>query len=104
MKGDAGLTGYDGKTIIIRIPRHIRHRAFLGDGFARNTIAHEFGHAVMHFEKLIEGAVMARRSGKNITPKWIPSYESSEHQEKIFAPAFLINDQIAQTLQSAQEI
>lgn len=104
MKGDAGLTSYDGKTIIIQIPRHIRHRAFLGDGFARNTIVHEFGHGAMHFEKLLEGAVMARRSVKNTTPRWIPSYESSEHQARIFAPAFLINETIARNLTSIEDI
>src|SRR5256885_6603850 len=56
MTGDAGLTSYDGRKIIIQIPRRIRHDAFLGDGFARNTVSHELGHAVMHFEKLSQGA------------------------------------------------
>jgi hypothetical protein len=86
MTGNAGLTSYDGHTVIIQIPRHIRHAAFLGDGFARNTVAHELGHAVMHLEKLSRGAVMARRSARNVTPKWISAYESAEHHARVFAP------------------
>ncbi len=104
MTGNAGLTSYDGRTVIIQIPRHIRHDAFLGDGFARNTVAHELGHAVMHFEKLSRGAVMARRSARNVTPKWIPAYESAEHHARVFAPAFLINETIARSLNSVDEI
>jgi hypothetical protein len=104
MPNDVGLTSYDGNTIVIHIPRRIRHAAFLGDGFARNTIGHEFGHAVMHFEKLTQGAVMARRSAKNITPSWLPPYESAEHHAKVFAPAFLINETIAQSIKSIDEI
>lgn len=104
MSDDAGLTSYDGKTIIIQIARRIRHDAFLGDGFARNTVAHELGHAVMHFEKLSRGAVMARRSAGNLTPKWISAFESAEHHAKVFAPAFLINEAVARSLTSIDEI
>jgi IrrE N-terminal-like domain len=104
MTGNAGLTSYDGHTVIIQIPRHIRHAAFLGDGFARNTVAHELGHAVMHLEKLSRGAVMARRSARNVTPKWISAYESAEHHARVFAPAFLINETIARSLNSVDEI
>ena len=104
MRDDVGLTSYDGSTIVVQIPRRIRHAAFLGDGFARNTISHELGHAVMHFEKLTQGAVMARRSTKNVTPRWIPSYESAEHHARVFAPAFLINEAVARSLSSIDEI
>jgi hypothetical protein len=104
MAGNAGLTSYDGHTIVIQISRRIRHDAFLGDGYARNTIAHELGHAVMHFEKLSAGAVMARKTNRNVTPKWISAYESAEHHARVFAPAFLINDAVARTLNSVDEI
>jgi len=104
MAGNTGLTSYDGRTIIIHISRRIRHDAFLGDGYARNTVAHELGHAVMHFEKLSDGAVMARKTNRNITPKWISPYESAEHHVRVFAPAFLINDTVARTLHSVDEI
>ncbi|MDH2356721.1 hypothetical protein QCM80_39810 [Bradyrhizobium sp. SSUT112] len=43
---DSGLTIYDGACIVVKIPRRIRHKAFIGDGYARYTIAHELGHAV----------------------------------------------------------
>jgi len=104
MKDDVALTSYDGKTIVVQIPLRVHRSAFLGDGFSRNTIAHELGHAVMHFEKLTQGAAMARRSVKNLTPKWIASYESAEHHARVFAPAFLINETIARGLPSIDEI
>jgi hypothetical protein len=104
MASNSGLTSYDGHTIVIQISRRIRHDAFLGDGYARNTIAHELGHAVMHFEKLSAGAVMARKSNRNVTHKWISAYESAEHHARVFAPAFLINDAVARTLNSVDEI
>jgi hypothetical protein len=47
---------------------------------------------------------MFRRAGANSSPSWIKPYESAEHQTKVFAPAFLINDAIAETLSSAEEI
>jgi Zn-dependent peptidase ImmA (M78 family) len=104
MAGNAGLTSYDRRTIVIQISRRIRHDAFLGDGYARNTTAHELGHAVMHFEKLSAGAVMARRTSRNVMPKWISAYESAEHHARVFAPAFLISDAVARTLSSVDEI
>jgi hypothetical protein len=38
---DSGLTTYDGSRIVVQIPRRIRHQAFMGDGYARYTVAHE---------------------------------------------------------------
>lgn len=71
----------------------------MGVGRSRNTFAHELGHAVLH-----EGAPKARRVGGNVTPKFIRPYQSAEHQAKVFAPAFLINDSHARTLGTAAEI
>jgi hypothetical protein len=31
----------------------------------------------------------------------LPAFKSAEHQAKVFGPAFLINDKIAETLSSA---
>jgi len=104
MTSNDGLTSYDGRSIVIQIPRRIRHKAFFGEGYARNTIAHEFGHAVMHFEKLTRGAVLARRAVGNLTPKWIAPYESAEHHAKVFAPSFLINEGAANSLSLIDEI
>jgi len=104
MDGDHGRTSYDGNRIIVTISRSTRHNAFMGIGHARNTIAHELGHAALHFERLVSGAIMARRLATNVTPGWIKSYASAEHQTKVFAPAFLVNDEIARALDSADEI
>lgn len=104
MKGDHGRTSYDGRIVTIDIARSIRHNAFMGDGYARNTIAHELGHGVMHIEYMTHGAAMARKSTKVLTPGWIKPFESAEHQAKIFAAAFLINDEIAKSINTEDEI
>jgi IrrE N-terminal-like domain len=96
---DDGLTIYDEKPIVIAFKRSVYHAAYMGDGHARNTFAHEFGHAVMH-----DGAPKSRRALGNKKYKFIRPFESAEHQAKVFAPAFLINDEIAERLSSAEEI
>ena len=104
MNGDSGLTTYDGTKIVVRIPRHIRHSAFMGDGYARFTIAHELGHAALHLDKLTQGAVLPRRLAGNALPKWIPKFKSAEHQANVFGAALLINDVVARRLSSPEEI
>jgi len=99
MGSDDGLTTYDGNLIIIAVSHSVHHAAYMGEGKARNTFAHEFGHAVMH-----DGTPMSRRTLGNAKFKFIKPFESAEHQAKVFAPAFLINDQIAERLASAEEI
>jgi hypothetical protein len=99
MGRDDGLTIYAGNTIIIAIKRSVRYSAYMGDGHARNTFAHEFGHAVMH-----DGAPKSRRALGNEKFKFIQPFKSAEHQAKVFAAAFLINDGIAEKLSSAEEI
>jgi uncharacterized protein DUF955 len=104
LPNDSGLTTYDGSTISIQIPRRIRHDAFLGHGHARFTFAHELGHATLHLKKLLQGASMPRRRLGNIRPEWIPKFQSAEHQAMVFGAAFLINDDTARQLTSADEI
>lgn len=58
MPDNSGLTSYDGSRIVVQIPRRIRHKAFLGDGYARYTIAHELGHATLHLNRLVQGAAL----------------------------------------------
>lgn len=99
MGGTDGKTSHNGHNVLITIKKSVRDDALLGLGRARNTIAHEFGHAVMH-----DGAEMLRLACGNTSPKWIKPFESAEHQVKIFAPAFLINDIIAKNLTSIAEI
>jgi len=55
MPGDSGLTVYERSKIVVKLPRRLRHRAFMGDGYSRYTIAHELGHTVLHVDKLMEG-------------------------------------------------
>jgi hypothetical protein len=103
MDGKDGKTTYEAGTVIVRAKRSVRHDAFLGSGRDRNTFAHELGHGVMH--AVTYGAIaLARRTLEIKTPTWIKPFESAEHQTKVFAPAFLINDQIAARLSSAEEI
>jgi hypothetical protein len=101
---DAGLTSYDGSRLLVQIPRRIRHDAFMGDGYARYTIAHELGHATLHLDKLVQGAAMPRRRLGNATSHWIPKFKSAEHQAMVFGGAFLINDELARGLSSPEEI
>lgn len=97
--GDYGLTTYGQNTVTISIRQSVSTDALMGVGRARNTIAHEFGHAVMH-----DGPPMARRVLGNITPRWLKPFESAEHQAKVFAAAFLINDAIEDMPHTADEI
>jgi hypothetical protein len=104
LQDDSGLTTYDGSKILVKIPRRIRHDAFLGHGYARYTLGHELGHATQHLDKLLLGASMPRRRGGNVTPDWIPKFKSAEHQAMVFAAAFLINDDTARRMSSPDEI
>jgi hypothetical protein len=104
LPNDSGLTSYGAVGILVKIPRRIRHDAFMGDGYARYTIAHELGHATQHLDKLMQGAAMPRRRMGNATSNWIPKFKSAEHQAMVFGGAFLINDVLARRLPSSEEI
>jgi hypothetical protein len=104
LPNDSGLTSYDGSSLLVQIPRRIRHDAFMGCGYARYTIAHELGHATLHLDKLMQGAAMPRRRIGNATSNWIPKFKSAEHQAMVFGGAFLINDALARPLLSPEEI
>ncbi|WJR75182.1 hypothetical protein [Bradyrhizobium sp. NP1] len=104
LPGDSGLTTYDGTRIVVKIPRRIRHRAFMGDGYARYTIAHELGHSTLHLDKLMQGAALPRRQAGNATSLWIPKFKSAEHQAMVFGAGFLINDETARRLASPEEV
>jgi Zn-dependent peptidase ImmA (M78 family) len=99
-----GITTETDGVVTIRIRQSIHYGAYMGDGRPRNTFSHEFAHAALGHGAYVRGAQLARRPSNNLKPKWLPHYESAEHQAKIFAPAFLINDSIAETLSSAEEI
>jgi IrrE N-terminal-like domain len=96
---DDGSTTYGKGVVTVAIKLSVHDEAILGVGRPRNTFAHELGHAVMH-----DGPPMSRRASGNMTPNWLRPFESAEHQAKVFAPAFLINDAIADTLSDAETI
>jgi len=100
MGRDDGLTIISDGIVTISIKASVADRAFFGEGRSRNTFAHELGHGVMWHDR----APMARRAMGNVTLKWLPPFESAEHQAKVFAPAFLINDQVLATLSTAEDI
>ncbi len=104
LPSDSGRTSYDGAGLVVQIPRHIRYQAFMGDGYARFTIAHELGHAALHLDKLMQGAAMPRRRIGNATSSWIPGFKSAEHQAMVFGGAFLINDVLARNQSSPEDI
>jgi len=99
-----GSTTYRDGVITIGVKRSVHYDAYMGVGRARNTVGHEFGHATLGHATMYAGLQMARRTLKNATPKWIPPFESAEHQVRVFAPAFLINDQVAHALQTAEDV
>lgn len=114
---DDAVTTYAAGAITITVSQSCWHGAKRGQVRHRQTLAHELGHAVQGHAEMRADAPMARRqgaAGKYIAPKdrpatyksaeGLPAFKSAEHQAKIFAPAFLINDRIAETLSSANEI
>jgi hypothetical protein len=111
------VTTYTAGTVTITVKQSCWNGAKRGQVRHRQTLAHELGHSVQGHAEMRADAPMARRqgaAGKYIAPKdrpstyrsaeGLPASKSAEHQAKIFAPAFLINDRIAETLSSANEI
>lgn len=98
---DDAVTEYAKGIITIAVKRSVHDDARIGDGRARNTLAHELGHAVMH-----DGVPKARQTGAagSTRPKWIKAFESTERQATVFGVKFLINDAVADTLPNTEEI
>ncbi len=117
MGNDDAVTTYAAGTITVTVKQSCWDGAKHGQVRHRQTLAHELGHAVQGHPEMRADAPMARgqgAAGKYIAPKnrpstyrsaeGLPASKSAEHQAKIFAPAFLINDRIAETLSGANEI
>jgi hypothetical protein len=115
-KRDAATT-YADSIITVTAKQSCWDGAKQGKVRPRQTLAHELAHAVQGHVEMRPETPMGRRqgaAGKYIAPKdapstyrsaeGLPASKSAEHQAKIFAPAFLINDGIAETLSSANEI
>lgn len=104
---DAELGDDDGRTetvdgsVYITVKRSVYRKAELGDGRARMTLAHELAHGVMH-----PGAPKFRgtgQTGATILSR-LNATVSAEHQAKVFAAAFLIDDETAAQIGIAEEI
>src|SRR5258708_7987477 len=99
---DAKTELIDG-SIVVTAKQAIDSLAAWGEGRARMTLAHELGHAVMH---ATAGAVDHRATGATgtTTVSKISAAESAEHQAKVFASAFLMDDTRAAELTTPLEI
>ena len=99
---DATTEVIDG-SIVITVKQVIDSQARFGVDRARMTLAHELGHAVMH---ATPGAVDNRATGATgtTTVSKLNAAESAEHQAKVFASAFLIDDLRAAELSTPLEI
>ncbi len=98
---DDGRTEFKGADVVIAVKRSVYNRAKLGDGRSRMTLAHELGHAVMHCGEAKHRSTNA--SGPTALSR-INASESAEHQAKVFASAFLIDDKIAAERRSSLSI
>jgi Zn-dependent peptidase ImmA (M78 family) len=96
-----GKTEFTRDTVIVSVKKSVHEKATFGDGRARMTLAHELAHGVMH-----HGLVSYRSSGATGSTDLskINASESAEHQAKVFASAFLIDDKIAAALHNPKEI
>ncbi|MBO1905343.1 ImmA/IrrE family metallo-endopeptidase [Microvirga sp. 3-52] len=101
MGDDDGRTEFQPGVVIISIKESVYKNANWGDGRSRMTLAHELAHAVMH-----EGATKFRATGAQGTIDLVRvnAFESAEHQAKVFAAAFLIHDEMATELETADAI
>lgn len=104
---DAELEGIDAKTefsndvVTITCKRSVRDRAAVGVGRDRMTLAHELAHAVLHHSVpmfRVAGAAGVTDLAKH------SAHTSAEHQAKVFAAAFLIHDEYAADMISAEQI
>lgn len=98
---DDGRTEIIADVVHITVKRSVYQKAELGDGRARMTLAHELAHGVMH-----PGAPKFRGTGESGTTilSRLQATVSAEHQAKVFAAAFLIDDKTAAQIGIAEEV
>jgi hypothetical protein len=101
MEGRDGKTEYTAEAVVISVKRSVHQKAVWGDGRARMTLAHELGHGVMH-----HGPALFRNANATGTTdlSQTRASESAEHQAKVFASAFLIEDEVASRLSSPEDL
>lgn len=96
-------TTQEGDAVKITAKRSVDQQAQWGVGRARMTLAHELGHGVMHAtEGIVDNRQTGARGATGLSE--IRPSRSAEHQAKVFASAFLIDDKRARELQSPSEI
>jgi hypothetical protein len=104
---DSELGAVDAKTefskgvVTITCRRSVRDRAAMGVGRDRMTLAHELAHAVLHHSVPLFRVVGAAGATDLALDG---AHTSAEHQAKVFASAFLIHDEDATKMNSAEEI
>jgi hypothetical protein len=82
-------TTYDGTEIVLMVPRHIRHRAFVGEGEARFLVARGLGNATLHSDVLLEHSARPRPRFERVVGGC-----SSAWQAGLFATGFLTGDSV----------
>ena len=101
MGDDDGKTEFADNSVIISVKKSVHEKALFGDGRSRMTLAHELAHGVMHYgAPKFRGASAVGATGLSAGS----ALESAEHQAKVFASAFLVHDNQAAELKSAEEI
>lgn len=101
MGRDDGKTEFVDDKVIITVKRSVHQKALWGDGRSRMTLAHELAHGVMHYGvAMFRGTDAAGATELSRTN----AAESAEHQAKVFASAFLIDDVVAASFSSPEEI
>jgi hypothetical protein len=105
--GDGEMGAADAKTefthnsVIVSVKQSVQQDAIWGDGRSRMTLAHELGHGVLHWgDPLYRSSAAA---GATSISKLRPE-DSAEHQAKVFASAFLIDDAVVEELRSPEEV
>jgi hypothetical protein len=101
MGADDGKTEFTPDVVIISVKRSVHQSALWGDGRSRMTLAHELGHAVLHYGDPLSRTLGA--AGATSVSRRRPE-DSAEHQAKVFAPAFLIDDAVVEEMSSPEEV
>jgi transcriptional regulator with XRE-family HTH domain len=91
---EEGVTGIEGKELVVRVRADVWDRAVAGEGRHRFTVAHELAHALLHHEELRQAEGCAFRDAVCTATEKLASgiriYESPEWQANSWASSFLM--------------
>ena len=100
MAKDNGKTEFTPNSVIVPVKHSVDQSARWGDGRSRMTLAHELAHGVLHYgDPLFRSRRVGRASISRLRPE-----DSAEHQAKVFASAFLIDDAVVEELVLPEEV